>query len=215
MGIAVFGIVVDMRRTNLLPQNLKRLAHGIHHVRMPEIEANPHIVKMSCVNQLHQSLRRGKFVGNIFQQNAHTQRLGKCAQVFDGGHRRFKLLLTETFVGQSQMLHQKAKRNLLRDLQGPFHLIHRLDQPRAVRRRQVYGRRSRPAPLVIGIERRVHGIQRNATPTKPLGDLFHVSLAIGIVEMLTRCENLDRLHSAASQPIQDSRMQPLLDVQIG
>src|SRR5258708_5374089 len=47
---------------------------------MPEVEADTDIVKVRGVNHLHQFLWRGKFVRNIFQQNAHPERLGKRTQ---------------------------------------------------------------------------------------------------------------------------------------
>ena len=113
------------------------------------------------------------------------------------------------------MLYQKTKRNLLRDLQGTLDLIHRLNATRTVSRGNVHRRRSRASPLIVGIQRRVHRVQRHPTPPEPLGNFFNVSLAVGIVQMLPRRENLDRLHTTADQSIQDPWVQPLLHVDIG
>ena len=77
------------------------------------------------------------------------------------------------------------------------------------------GRSPGASPFVVGVERRVDRIQWNPAATEPIGDFLDVRLAVGIVDVLTRRENLDRLHAAASQPIQNAGMQPLLHEQIG
>ena len=107
------------------------------------------------------------------------------------------------------MLHQKTERNLLGNFEGALDLVHGIDARGAVGGSDVHRRRTRPAPLVIGVERRVDGVERNPAAAEPVGNFFHVRLAVGVIEMLTRRENLDRLHPAASQPIQDAGMQPL------
>ena len=61
----------------------------------------------------------------------------------------------------------------------------------------------------------MHGIQRNAAAAEPVGNFLDVRLAVGVVEMLARGENLNRLHPAARQPIQNAGMQPLFDEQVG
>src|ERR1700678_1942428 len=113
------------------------------------------------------------------------------------------------------MLNQKSKWNLLRDFQRPLHLVHRFYQTRTVDRRQVNGRRSGAAPLVVGIKWRVHRMQRHAAAAKPLGNFFYVRFAVGVVDMLPGGKNLDGLYAAASQAIQNARMEPLFYIQIG
>ena len=73
-------------------QDLKSLADRVLHVRVAKIETHADIVEVRALDQFHQLVRRRKFVRNILQQNAHAERLGKRAQMFNGGHGRFELL---------------------------------------------------------------------------------------------------------------------------
>jgi len=58
-------------------------------------------------------------------------------------------------------------------------------------------------------------MQRNPAAIEPFGDFLDVLLAVGIIDMLPRGKDFDRLHSAAGQSIQNARMQPLFHEQIG
>jgi hypothetical protein len=50
--------------------------------------------------------------------------------------------------------------------------------------------------------------------SKPIGDLAHMLLSVGVIEVLSRSKNLDCLRSASRQSIQQAGMQPLLHVNI-
>src|SRR6202021_3399834 len=145
----------------------------------------------------------------------YTQRLGKCPQVFDGSHGRLELLITETFIRRSQMLHQEPEWNLVGNFKGALDLVHGLDARGPGDRCQVDRRRAGTAPFIVGVERRVDRVEWNAAAAKPVGNLFDVSLAVGIVDMLARGKNLDRLHPAARQSVENAGMQPLFYEQIG
>ena len=55
-------------------------------------------------------------------------------------------------------------------------------------------------------------MKRDAAGTEPVGNFAHMLLAVGIVDVLARSKDLDRLRAAAHQPIQQAGMQPLFDV---
>src|SRR5882724_11516791 len=117
--------------------------------------------------------------------------------MFDRSHGRFEFLLAVTLVGRTQMLYQKPEWNLLRDFERPLDFIHCLDSCSAINRGYVDWRRPGAAPLVVGIQWRVHRVKRNAAALEPVRDFAHMRLAVGIVEMLTRGKNFHRLHAAA------------------
>ena len=113
------------------------------------------------------------------------------------------------------MLHQEAKRNLLGDFEGALDFVHGLDAAGAVGGGNVHRRRAGASPFVVGVQRRVHRVQRDAAGPEPVGDLADVLLAVGVVEMLAGGENLDRLRAAAHQAVQQAGMQALFDVHVG
>ena len=156
------GVVVNMRRADLLPQQSRtprapnsscgraRNRSKFPHRRSARSESSP----PACPGV------ESSF--GIFSSRMRTPsglaNARRCSTEVIADSNFFSLKL---FVRQSQVLHQKTKRNLLRDFQRPLHLVHRLNPSRAVRGRDVDRRRSGASPFVIGIERRVHGIQRN------------------------------------------------------
>src|ERR1700722_3966393 len=132
--------------------------------------------------------------------------------MFDRSHRGFEFLVVELFIGYADVLNKKAERNLFGDFQRAFDLVHGFHSMSAVGRGDVYWWRAGASPLVVGIERRMHGMQRHAASVKPLGNLFYVRVAVRIVEVLPRGKNLARLHAAAQKPVQNARMQTLPDI---
>src|SRR5438876_2870975 len=150
---------------------LEGLGHIAHNVRMSGIEADADIVEMGCANELNQSVWNGEVIRNIFEQHADSKRLGKSAQMFDRCHGRFKLALVVGLVGDADMLDQEAKRNLLRKFNSPLDFIHRLDSRSPVRGSDIDWRGPSPSPFVIGVERCVDRMQRNATRPKAVSDL--------------------------------------------
>ena len=168
---------------------------------MPEVEAHADIVKVCAFDHFHQAVGGGKFVGDIFQQNAHAQRLGKRAQVFNRSHSRLELLVAETFIRRSQMLHQKAERNLLGNFESALDFIHRLDSRSAIDGCHIHRWRACAAPLVVREKWRVNRVEWNPAALEPLRNFLDVRLAVGIIDVLARRKNLDRLYPAASQPV--------------
>src|SRR5947208_16261623 len=165
-------------------------------MRVSEIEANTDIVKVGRVNELHQFLRRGQLVRDILQQNTHSQGLGKGAEVLNRGHRRLEFALVESFIRGPQVLNEKTKWNLFGYLESALDLVHRLDAASPVRGSHIHGGRSGATELVVAIERRVHGVQRNTGRAKPVGEFANVLLAVGVVHVLARGEDFDGLGTA-------------------
>ena len=90
-----------------------------------------------------------------------------------------------------------------------------VDPVRAIRGRHVDRRGSGAAPFIVGKQGRMHRVQRDAAAPEPFGDFLDVGLAVGIIEVLAGRENLDCLHAAARQTVEDAGMQALLHKQIG
>src|SRR6266496_744679 len=182
---------------------------------MPGIKTDAHIVEMGRADEFHQPVRRGELVRNIFHEHPYSQWLGKGAQMLNRSHGCFELTLVKRLIGQSYVLNEKTKWNLLRQLDCTLDLIHGFDPRRPVCRCNIDWCSAGPPPLVIGVQRRVNRIKWNPAGPKPLGNLADVLLAICVIEVLARPENLDCLRTTTDQLVQQARMEPLFDVDIG
>ena len=58
-------------------------------------------------------------------------------------------------------------------------------------------------------------VQRNAAGAKPIGNLFYVRFAIGVIEVLAGGEDLHCLHTVTDEPVENAGMQPLFHQQVG
>jgi hypothetical protein len=58
-------------------------------------------------------------------------------------------------------------------------------------------------------------MKRNATGAEPVGNFADVLFAVRVIQVLPRAENLDGLRAAAYQLVEQARMQPLSNVDIG
>src|SRR5580704_4218484 len=113
MRIAVSRIVVDVRGMNVTLQDFEGFGDFPHEMGMADIETYAQVVEVRDLYKLHQFVWRAQFIGNIFQQDTHAQRLSESAQVFNRSHCRFELAVVKRLAAGSQVLHQEAKRNLL------------------------------------------------------------------------------------------------------
>src|SRR5208282_1829967 len=109
---------------------------------------------------------------------------------------------------------QKPEWNMLGDFEGAFNLVHGVDAVGPVGGRDVDGRRAGASPLVVGVQRRVHGVQGNAGGAEPIGDFAHMLLAVGVVEMLAGSEDFDRLGPGLDELVEQARMEPFLYVDV-
>jgi hypothetical protein len=151
----------------------------------------------------------------IFSTNtADAERLGEGAQVLDRSHGGFEFLFVKGVVGIADVLDEKAERNVFGNFERAFDLVHGVDAAGAVGGGDVDGRRAGASPLVIGVQRRVHGIQRNAGGLEPVGNFADVLLAIGVVEMLAGGEDFDRLRSRLDEFVEQARMEPFLHIDV-
>src|SRR6266699_435682 len=60
----------------------------------------------------------------------------------------------------------------------------------------------------------MNGMQRHAAGTEPIGDLTDVLFTVGIVEMLSRGKNFNRLRAAAHQAIKQPGMKALFEINV-
>ena len=206
MRIAVFGIVMHVGRADVALQDLERLSDIAHNVCVSKIETHAHVVEARSMNEFHELVGRGKFVGNIFEEEPNAKRLGKGSQMLNGSHRRLDLPLIERLAAGTQVLYQESKGNLLGDLKSTLDFIHRLNTACSVSGRDIDRGSPRASPLVIRVHGRMHRIERHATGPEPICDLAHMLLAVGIVEMRPRREDFNRLCTAAHQAVQQARM---------
>src|SRR5580698_10378676 len=116
MRVFVFVVIVDVSRTNVILQCCKALGDPIHHVGMTAIEADSDVVEMHGLDKLNETIGCRQFIGNVFDQYSDAEWFGEGAQMLDGSHGSFEFLFVEGFVRSTDMLDEKAKRDLLGDL---------------------------------------------------------------------------------------------------
>src|SRR4029077_5521039 len=102
----------------------------------------------------------------------------------------------------------------LGDFQGAFDLVHGIDAAGAVGGGDVDGRRTGAPPLVVGVQRRMDRIERNAGGAEPVGNFADMLLPIGVVKVLARGEDFDRLGSGLDELVEQARMEPFLYIDV-
>src|SRR5579864_2384350 len=111
MRVFVFGIVVNVGGTNVVPQDLETFADGTHHVRVSEIEADANVIEVRAADHFDQAIRSGKLVRDVLQKDPNPERFGERAQVLDRSHGSFEFLLAEVLISGAQVLDEEAERN--------------------------------------------------------------------------------------------------------
>ena len=122
--VALTMVVMNMRGPNQVLKRLKGVYHTRSHVRVPNIETHSDISEVRGVQQLHQAFGRRQIVGDILHHHLHAQRLRKCAQMLQRCHGGFNLLSARALAAYANMLHQKLKRGMFGDFDGPLDLVH-------------------------------------------------------------------------------------------
>ena len=109
----------------------------------------------------------------------------------------------------AQVHDQVAKGNVLGRLQCALDLVHGIDAARLFRVQQVHKRRSGAAHLAIRVERRVHRPGNERMAAKPAGNLCHI-FATGVVKVLARSKDLNRIGTGFGGKLQQRRCQSLV-----
>ena len=207
-------IVVYVHRHDPVAEHRDRLADTHGNVRMPQVEADADAVQVSKIEDRDQVLRRGRLAQQVFHQHAHAQRPCKCAQVLEGRLRELHGALRPAIVTLAQVYNHMPEWNVFGRLQRALDLVHGIDAPRLLGVNHVDCRSPGPPHLVIGPQRRMQRKRLQRIGTEPVAKLAHM-FAAGVVEVLPRGEDLHRLHAGSSCKFQESRMQPLIEKEVG
>src|SRR6185437_14869616 len=96
-------------------------------MRVAEVQAEADGREVADVDDLDEMLRRGDGVGEVFEQQLHTERTGKGLQVFDRGQRVIERARVPAVVLAAEVQDARLDRNLLGGFEGALHLVHRGD----------------------------------------------------------------------------------------
>src|SRR5450631_80652 len=107
--VFIFVVVVHMSRADVVLEDSEAFGDAVHHVRVAAIEADADVVEMHGFDELDQTVGRGQFVGNIFNEHSYAERFGEGAQVLNGGHRGFEFLFVEGVVRIADVLDEKTE----------------------------------------------------------------------------------------------------------
>jgi len=107
-----------------------------------------------------------------------------------------------------------AEVDVLGGFEGSLDLVHGVDAAGFLRMDEVDGGRAGAAHLAVGVERGMERPGRDLTGGEPCGDFVDM-LAAGVVEVLPRGEDFDRLRAAAGSELKETRVEALLEKQVG
>ena len=182
-------------------------------VGVAEVEADADLVQVAGFEDFHQMLGGGGFAEQVLHQQTHAQRAGECAEVLESGEGVLDGARRPLIVALAEMDDEVAEGELLGGFQGALDLVHGRDAAALLRVQQVDGGRAGAAHLAVGIERGVHrkgvsGLERNHAASSV--DL----LAAGVVEVLARGKDLDRLRAGSVGELQQPRVQALIHEEV-
>jgi hypothetical protein len=206
-------VVVHMGGANPLLHDAVGLLDAFHHVGVAYIE-NKVQIQMSHLVEEPQPLSARERVRDVFQKNLDTSLPRKDAQLLESREGGIDLPLVVLFTGDADVLDQIPERNCFGDLERPFDFVH---HPQTLRLHWLGDGNDRmrtgPSPDLIGIHRRVHGMELKVGIPKPVPQ-FNDLGAVAIVQMLTRAKNLYCRDSGLLDPVQHCNREPVVDEQV-
>ena len=158
-------------------------------------------------------LRGSGFAEQVFDKQADTERAGERAQVLECGERELDGARRPHIVPLAEMDDEIAQRDVLGGFQRALDLIHGIDATRFFRVQHVYTGRAGAAHLAIGKKRCVHRERLKRIGAEPLCQLGDV-LAAGVVEVLARGKDFDRLSAGAGGQLEQAGMQSMSQEQM-
>ena len=147
-------IVVNVGRGDALLERLERRPHARTQVSVARIKTDFE-VQPRVVEERHQPFRRTQIVGNIFQQDLGAARPGEDFKVLERSKSSVKLAQVIGLLGQPDVDHQIAKRDLLGDFEHSLDLVHRIDAEAFLEVSDGNRQSSQAAPIGICKKRRV------------------------------------------------------------
>lgn len=170
---------------------------------MASIEAEAHRVEVADACGFYEVCRRGEVAGEIFKEQLNAKRCCKGFEMFDGGEREVERFGGPAVVFQTEMKNAGAERDLLGGVEGALDLVHGGNAMALVTGDEVQRglRMARPGDLFrFREDRHVHG-RDDGVGTKPDGE-FTDGIAVGVVEVMARGEDLDEIGTCMVQRIE-------------
>ena len=167
------------------------------------VEAEPYAVEMADAGDFNEAGRGSEVVVEVFEQELDAERGGEGLEVLDGGEGEVEGFGGPAVVLKAEVEDAGAEGNLLGGFEGAFDLVHGFNALALGTADEVQGGLGVTAPVdlvLCGEERHVHG-GSDGIGAKPGADLPHRA-AVGVVELVPRGEDFDRLGPGLAQGVE-------------
>ena len=111
--------VVEMHGRDASLEKVQGLGHVAVEMRVPYVEAHPHVTEMRVAEKFEQAARGRQVVRDVFRQDFHTPLPGEQAQVFETRESGVVLAQVMLFPGDSQVDDEEAEGNALGQFEEP------------------------------------------------------------------------------------------------
>jgi hypothetical protein len=177
-----------------------------------DVQADADAIEVADAKYLEEIVRGGDLVLEIFEQDAYAEWMSECFEMLDCGERVFEGARVPGIVFVAEVEHTGVDGNLLCGLEGALDLIHRADAMGFFDVDEIDIRSHVARPLSASSIAKEDGLMQRrgyAGVAKPDGNVAD-SGAIGVVEVMTRGEELDSFGTAFMEGIKQARVQALL-----
>lgn len=217
MFVARAVVVVQVKLGDARAQKLEGVVEtGVAQVGVAYVEGDAYVGEVTHVEDLKDVLGCGDIVLQIFDEDFDSERVSEGLEVFDGGEGVVDGRGVPGIVFEAEMEGDGGDGDLLGGLKGSLDLVHGVDAVGLVGgdEGEGCGDVARPALRLFGREDGlVHG-GAEAGVAEPVGDLAN-GWAVGVVEVMAGCEELDGLCSAALEGVEQAGVEALREEDVG
>jgi len=182
-------------------------------VGMAYVEADAYAVEVADLDDFEEMLRGGDFVLQIFEQDAHAERVGEGFEVLDGGEGVFEGAGVPGLVLEAEVEDGGGDGDLLGGLEGALDLVHGVDAAGFLGVDEVERGGGVAGPVRVGEERLVER-SGDVVGAEPGGEVAEDG-AVGVVEVMAGGEEFDGFGAAVVESVEQAGVQALLKEDVG
>jgi len=180
---------------------------------MAEIETDTDGIQVADAEDFNQVAGGCGFAEQVFDEQAHAERMGEGAEVFEGRERVLDGAGRPSVFTLTEVDNEVAEGDGLGGFESALDFVHGVDAARFFGVEQVDRGRPGAAHFAVGIERGVHGPGFQGIGAEK-GGQFDDMVPAGVVEVVARRKKLDGLGAGTGSQIQLRGVQALVPEQM-